>query len=507
MGSWFDEVIGAVLVGLPVIGPSIVVPEALDALAHAGGGGSGSAAAQSRAVQLKAPVVVSSPVSVPNAASGTQGVAAKAAADEATLLKDYNDVLAQLDQNRVSVSSVNAEAQAAYNAVQDLQQEISSETAQLSSATSPAQIASLNASIHSQLAQMQTILQQQNNLAQAEAQTANELAQQYASVATGSTGSVTSGGATGSGVADSTTGTADPYTTPTTPNPYSATELAAMQNPYAGTYSAVSPYSSYSATAPSSSVGSDASSELSSMLPEMMMPAMMIPAMTSGMGANSAGAREASSPQGVQLTGDDTPSDGEAKPKSATVAHASDDSDGAGQKPPGGDTGTQPASVQPVGNSGAAPVASTEVKLPDGTSVHTPNAQAATAVRAALNGASTADAYQQAGVTLPPPGTPVLNPVAPGDLQAGDVGVWKDHQVLALGNDKVLVSGQVQPESSVGSSPDFLGWMRPTVSSSAQPPTVVPPPASAAMSSPTAAGVPTPVAAAPAPAPAISTPQ
>ena len=106
-------------------------------------------------------------------------------------------------------------------------------------------------------------------------------------------------------------------------------------------------------------------------------------------------------------------------------------------------------------------MSNTEVKLPDGTTIHAPNAQAANAVRAALNGAPS-DAYQQAGVTLPPPGTPVLSPVGPGDLQAGDVGVWKNHQIIALGNDKVLISGQVQPESSVGSSPDFLGWMRPT---------------------------------------------
>jgi hypothetical protein len=111
-----------------------------------------------------------------------------------------------------------------------------------------------------------------------------------------------------------------------------------------------------------------------------------------------------------------------------------------------------------------------DVKLPDGTSIQAPNGQAATAVRAAMDGANPADAYQQAGVTLPPPGTPILNPIAPHDLQTGDIGVWKDHQVMALGGGKVLVDGQVQPASGLGSSPDFLGWMRPTQSSPAPPP-------------------------------------
>lgn len=67
-----------------------------------------------------------------------------------------------------------------------------------------------------------------------------------------------------------------------------------------------------------------------------------------------------------------------------------------------------------------------------------------------------------AGVNLPPPGTPVTDPVPPTQLKAGDVGVWKDHMVMALGNKQVLVNGQAQPQESVGSGPDFLGWIDPT---------------------------------------------
>ena len=70
-----------------------------------------------------------------------------------------------------------------------------------------------------------------------------------------------------------------------------------------------------------------------------------------------------------------------------------------------------------------------------------------------------------------------MNPIPPTKLQAGDVGVWQDHLVMALGNGKVLVSGQVQPLASVGSSPDFLGWMDPSAQAAkaAQPAPAAPP--------------------------------
>ena len=70
--------------------------------------------------------------------------------------------------------------------------------------------------------------------------------------------------------------------------------------------------------------------------------------------------------------------------------------------------------------------------------------------------------WNPGGVTLPPAGTPVTDPVPPTQLKGGDVGMWKDHMVMALGNGKVLVSGQVQPIESVSSGPDFLGWFDPT---------------------------------------------
>lgn len=104
----------------------------------------------------------------------------------------------------------------------------------------------------------------------------------------------------------------------------------------------------------------------------------------------------------------------------------------------------------------------TEVALPDGSTTEARSPVGAAAVRAILNGSSVSEGYAQQGVTLPPPGTPVTDPVPPAQLKAGDVGVWEDHMVMALGNKQVLVNGQVQPQESVGSGPDFLGWIDPT---------------------------------------------
>jgi Domain of unknown function (DUF4226) len=150
--------------------------------------------------------------------------------------------------------------------------------------------------------------------------------------------------------------------------------------------------------------------------------------------------------------------------------------------------GAGSAGTQPAGNAGttddhspdntgggtggsdqAAHVSGTDVKLPDGTVAQARTDQGATAARAALGGANVADAYHQAGIEIPPAGTPVTDPVPPTQLKAGDVGVWKDHLVMALGDGKVLVSGQVQPQDSLTSGPDFLGWIDPTAKAKTPP--------------------------------------
>ena len=155
----------------------------------------------------------------------------------------------------------------------------------------------------------------------------------------------------------------------------------------------------------------------------------------------------------------------------------SDSGSGEGDGETANDAATAPAAgggAAGDGETGAAPPAaeapkSTEVTLPSGEVTEARTPVGAEAVRAALNGASVSEAYQQAGITLPPAGTPVTEPIPPTQLQAGDVGVWKDHMVMALGNGNVLVSGQVQPLDSVGSGPDFLGWYDPTAAGDAAP--------------------------------------
>ncbi|MDP7707391.1 DUF4226 domain-containing protein [Mycobacterium sp. TY815] len=163
------------------------------------------------------------------------------------------------------------------------------------------------------------------------------------------------------------------------------------------------------------------------------------------------GAREVSKQHGEEGSGDD---------ESSTKLAASRGTGGAAAAEPAATHGAQSGAGDAPDAGGQAPTA--HVSLPDGTTADARSAQGATAVKAALNGASVTDAWRQAGVTVPPPGTPVTAPIPPTKLQAGDVGVWKDHLVMALGSGKVLVSGQVQPLTSVGSGPDFLGWTDPS---------------------------------------------
>jgi hypothetical protein len=186
--------------------------------------------------------------------------------------------------------------------------------------------------------------------------------------------------------------------------------------------------------------------------------------------------------------GSDHPDSDSAKFHDASGKSSDSDSDGgdAATKPAadhGSGAHAEPAASQTTQPGEGSSAGGTHVALPDGTSSDARTTQGAAATRAALGGASVADAWQQAGVTVPPPGTPVTEPIPPTKLQAGDVGVWQDHLVMALGNGKVLVSGQEQPLESVSTGPDFLGWMDPSAGAgkgaihgaSATPPPTQPP--------------------------------
>jgi Domain of unknown function (DUF4226) len=106
------------------------------------------------------------------------------------------------------------------------------------------------------------------------------------------------------------------------------------------------------------------------------------------------------------------------------------------------------------------PAGPTTVTLPNGETVTAASPQIAAAIKAAAGGTPIADAFRQQGITIPPPGTPVVKPVDPPSLTPGDVGIFTDRHALALGHSNALLDGQIQDISAV-SGPSFLGWEHP----------------------------------------------
>ncbi len=117
-------------------------------------------------------------------------------------------------------------------------------------------------------------------------------------------------------------------------------------------------------------------------------------------------------------------------------------------------------SASPTSDSAAAGP-STTVSLPDGSTGTARTDALAEAVKSYLGGTPVDAAYRDAGVSLPPPGTPVTDPIDPSTLTCGAIGMFKDHYVVAVSSAKALQDGQVVPLSSVASGPGFLGWMDP----------------------------------------------
>jgi Domain of unknown function (DUF4226) len=102
----------------------------------------------------------------------------------------------------------------------------------------------------------------------------------------------------------------------------------------------------------------------------------------------------------------------------------------------------------------------TTVTLPDGETVTAANPQLAAAIKAAAGGTPIADAFRQEGITIPPPGTAVIDPVDPSRLTPGDIGMLTDRHALAIGQSRALLNGQIQHISTVN-GPSFLGWEHP----------------------------------------------
>lgn len=108
----------------------------------------------------------------------------------------------------------------------------------------------------------------------------------------------------------------------------------------------------------------------------------------------------------------------------------------------------------------APPPGPTTVTLPDGDTVTAASPQLAAVIKAAVGGATIADAFHQQGITVPAPGTAVTNPVDPPQALPGDIGIFTDRHALALGHEKALLDGQIQRIATV-SGPSFLGWEHP----------------------------------------------
>jgi Domain of unknown function (DUF4226) len=126
------------------------------------------------------------------------------------------------------------------------------------------------------------------------------------------------------------------------------------------------------------------------------------------------------------------------------------------------------------------PTGPTVVALPDGDTVTAASPQLAAAIKAAVGGTPIAEAFHQQGITIPPPGTAVSNPIDPLRVVPGDIGVLSDRHALALGHGKALLDGQIQHIATV-SGPTFLGWEHPPVT---QGPATATPPAGPARTDP-----------------------
>ena len=135
----------------------------------------------------------------------------------------------------------------------------------------------------------------------------------------------------------------------------------------------------------------------------------------------------------------------------------------AGQQPPQPQPNGTPGEGAPPAAQAPAPAPpTTSVQLPDGSTGNARTPALAAAVKSYLAGTPLDVAYRQAGIELPPPGTPVTNPIDPSQLTAGAIGMFKDHYVVALSAAKAFQDGQVVSLASAASGPDFLGWIDPS---------------------------------------------
>ena len=166
----------------------------------------------------------------------------------------------------------------------------------------------------------------------------------------------------------------------------------------------------------------------------------------------------------------DQPGGQENKPEPAPAAQ---------QQPPTGQAAGAGGTVSPPAAAGSGQQQqqpSTAVTLPDNTIRVASSPALAQAGRDVLAGQSIDDAFQKAGLQLPPMGAPVTPALSPSRLEFGDIGQYTDHRVMALSKNDVWVNGQVTPIDQLETGPNFLGWTRvPATTPSATTPVATPP--------------------------------
>ncbi|OBB92899.1 DUF4226 domain-containing protein [Mycolicibacterium peregrinum] len=444
---------------------------------YAGGGGRfGGGEPNAAPAAGQAPPAPAEQPEPPNTEQNS-GAAATAASADAAELDKLMKQLAELDKKAAAtVDAVHASGEASKQALQDVARDVDAKIKELGPRLNTGEgQQELRDYLKERLSSAKQVIEKQIADAEAKARETQELANRYAEIGGGGEGTGEGGNGGGNGGAGS-----------------------------GGTPVETTPASTPSAVPAGNQAPTGASPFGSGMMPAgmpMSMPSLPsfggggMPGMggfgdplsaLSGLGGNPAGGETPQLQDQQTGAGDDgkAASDGVQlhDNQSDHGGSGSDDhggSDGKSESGDGQDQGTHPAGDQGAaggdhaagGGAGAhTPGGSgTQVEYVDdkGNEVKTDarTEQAAAAVRAHMNGASVAESYADQKIDLPPPGSPITDPkmmVPPNMLKAGDVGVFKDHLVMALGNNKVYVSGQVQPLDSISSGPDFLAWIDPT---------------------------------------------
>lgn len=169
-------------------------------------------------------------------------------------------------------------------------------------------------------------------------------------------------------------------------------------------------------------------------------------------------------------------------PLTAPVASTGATGAPAGNLSPGAAAAT-PADAKPKA---ADTPATKDITLPGGQVVTARSAEAAQAVRNALEsptgtGDMASAAYAGTGVDIPTDGADPGRKVDPADVKPGDIAICDDHTAIVAGNGQLIgPDGQLQPLGVINDWQGFKGFFDPTAAADADSTTTVPPTAPSA---------------------------